>query len=92
MGVGQKIIEGTNNIPTQEKKYKLIIHETDCHGCGYVHYKDHTDRYAYDDSDGGDMYAAVKYLIRIGFINEEDVLFFDESNENDIYNFIDGRI
>ena len=66
---------------------KLIIHETDGHGCGMVHYKGETDWYSYDDGDKGDLKAAVLYLIKIGFINKEDVIIFDDYN--DIYNFID---
>lgn len=90
MGVAQGIMNGTVSL-TSSKSKKLIIHETDCHGCGYIHYNGKTDLYAYDNADGGDMRAAVSYLIRIGFINADDVLFFDE-DENDIYSFIEERI
>lgn len=65
---------------------KLIIHETDSHGCGKFHYNGRTDWYAYDD-EMGDMKEGVKALIDIGFIKAEDVLIFDDYN--DIYNFLD---
>jgi hypothetical protein len=67
---------------------KLIIHETDCHGCGAVHYKGQTKRYSYDDGELGDVRRIVESLIELGFINEEDVLIFDEY-ENDIYNYFE---
>ena len=34
---------------------KLIIHETDSHGCGCVYYNGKTEAYAYDDCDIGDI-------------------------------------
>jgi hypothetical protein len=67
---------------------KLIIHETDCHGCGVVHYEGRTKRYSYDDGELGDVRRTVESLIELGFINEEDVLIFDEY-ENDIYNYFE---
>jgi hypothetical protein len=51
---------------------KLYIHETDCHGQGYFIYKGKVEYYAYDD--GADMRIAVEELIKIGFINPEDVV------------------
>lgn len=56
----------------EEPKDKLIIHETDCHGCGCLIYEDKVEYYAYDDN--ADMRVAVEELIEIGFINPEDVV------------------
>lgn len=67
---------------------KLIIHETNCHGCGNVHYKGQTKEYSYDDGALGDVRRTVESLIEMGFINEEDVLIFDEY-ENDIYEYLE---
>jgi hypothetical protein len=64
---------------------KLIIHETDSHGCGKFHYNGRTDWYSYD-AEMGDIKGAVEALIDIGFIKAEDVLVFDDYN--DIYKFI----
>ena len=50
---------------------KLIIHETDCHGCGVVHYNGKTEGYAYDMN--ADVKSAVQVLIEVGFISEDDV-------------------
>lgn len=61
---------------------KLIIHETDCHGCGRYHYNGKTKYYAYDD-ETGDIRGAVEALIEIGFINAEDVEIYDD--DRDIY-------
>ena len=66
---------------------KLIIHETDSHGCGMVYYNGQTDYYSYDDGDKGDLRLTVQYLINIGFIKVEDVLIFDDYNN--IYKFVD---
>ena len=60
----------------EERKHKLIIHETDCHGCGKVYYKGNCDYYSYDD-ESGDVAAAVRFLINIGFIKEKDVMMYD---------------
>lgn len=51
---------------------KLYIHETDCHGQGYVIYEDKIEYYSYDD--GADMRIAVEELIKIGFLNPDDVI------------------
>ena len=64
-----------------EKRKKLIIHETDCHGSGNVFFEGKTDYYAYDD-EMGDVGAAVQFLIKIGFISPDDVWFIEG---NDIY-------
>ena len=55
---------------------KLIIYETDCHGSGRIYYKGYTDYYSYDD-ESGDIAAAVRALINIGFINPDDVLIYE---------------
>lgn len=71
---------------------KLIIHETDCHGCGYVHFNGKTHSYSYDDDTFGDVRATVQELINIGFINPKDVLIFDETSDFDIYRALDIAI
>ena len=62
-------------------KPKLIIHETDCHGCGRVYYNGKSDMYAYDDSYWGDVRLTVEALIKIGFINAEDVAIFADGDD-----------
>ncbi len=64
----------------------LIIHETDCHGCGTVYYNGTEVRYSYDD-EIGDIRRAVEFLIEIGFVNSENVLIFD--SHNSIYEQLD---
>lgn len=59
---------------------KLIIHETDCHGCGVIAYNGKIDQYSYDDGYWGDIASAVERLIEIGFINKDDVVIFDSNN------------
>ena len=54
---------------------KLIIHETDCHGCGTVYYEGKTEGYAYDDN--ADVRGAVQVLIDVGAIKEEDVIIIE---------------
>ena len=61
-----------------EAKKKLIIHETDCHGCGRYYFNGQSSWYAYDDV--GDIKSAVQALIDIGFINPDDVVIIDEDN------------
>lgn len=63
---------------------KLLIHETDCHGCGYYCYEGKVERYVYDD-EPGDMKIAVQALIDIGFIKKEDVIIVEGA---DIYAMI----
>ena len=65
----------------------LIIHETDCHGCGTVYYNGRQDRYTYDDV--GDMRQAVKVLIALGYIDPEDVRFYDNDS---IYEELDSLL
>ncbi len=73
-------------------KPKLVIHETDCHGCGKVHYNGRTESYSYDDGYMGDVRVSVEGLIEIGFLNKEDVLIFDEKNEAEMYNILAQNI
>ena len=68
-------------------KPKLIIHETDCHGCGAVYYNGKWDNYAYDDGVWGDIKIAIEQLINIGFINYEDVAIF--TDEDNIYEYVE---
>lgn len=63
---------------------KLYIHETDCHGQGNVIYKGQVHYYCYD-GESGDVKAAVKALIDIGFINPDDVVFIDG---DEIYDYL----
>lgn len=65
---------------------KLIIHETDCHGCGVIAFNGQVNQYSYDDGYYGDIKTAVEALIRIGFINKDDVVVFD--SENSIYDVV----
>jgi hypothetical protein len=74
------------------KMAKLIIHETDSHGCGYVHYNGITRGYSYDDGAFGDVRATVHELIEIGFIKAEDVVVFDDNSETDIYQLLNIAI
>ena len=41
---------------------KLLIHETDCHGCGIVSYEGKDYSYTYDDAQCGDIKLAVEFL------------------------------
>lgn len=67
---------------------KLIIHETDPHGCGMVHYEGQTKEYCYDDGELGDVRRTVEVLIEMGFIDKENVLIFDKY-DNDIYKYLE---
>lgn len=73
---------------TNLQKEKLIIHETDYHGCGTVLYGDKKDSYSYDDECTGDIRAAVQFLIDIGFINEDEVCIIEGDN---IYDLLDKK-
>jgi len=64
---------------------KLYIHETDCHGCGNIIYKNTVREYTYDDGEFGNMRIAVKALIDLGFINPDDVVFIDG---DEIYDYL----
>lgn len=67
---------------------KLIIHETDPHGNGMVHYEGQTKEYCYDDGELGDVRRTVEVLIEMGFIDKENVLIFDKY-DNDIYKYLE---
>ena len=73
-------------------KPKLVIHETDCHGCGIVYYNGKKENYSYDDSYLGDVRMTVEGLIEIGFINKEDVVIFDQGNEKEMYDIISKNV
>ena len=60
-------------------KPKLIIHETDCHGCGNIYYNGKVDYYAYDEC--GDVKLVIDQLIGIGFINPKDVAIVTDHNQ-----------
>lgn len=68
---------------------KLIIHETNCHGCGTVIYNGHIVNYTYDDGYFGDVASTVQALIDIGFINKDDVKIFEG---DDFYKFVEDKI
>lgn len=70
---------------------KLIIHETDCHGSGRMYYNGRADYYSYDD-DAGNVAAAVRALIDIGFINPDDVLIYEgDEIYNELAKFIEAE-
>lgn len=76
----------TNNCGATERK-KLIIHETDCHGCGFIYFNGKSDRYTYDDGCWGDVRCTVEELIKIGFIDPNDVVIFTENEE--VYKYVE---
>ena len=88
MGIGNSIINGTNqiNATTNPKSKKLIIHQTDIHGSGNIYHNGKTHYYSYDD-ETGDVGAAVRTLIDIGFIEEDDVCFIEG---DEIYEMIEN--
>ena len=55
---------------------KLIINETDCHGCGEYFFNGIYGTYSYDD-EYGDLRATIEFLLKIGFINKEQVKIFN---------------
>lgn len=61
----------------EEKRKKLIIHETDCHGGGRVYYNGKSTYYAYDD-ETGDLKSAVLTLISLGFIDASEVAIYED--------------
>lgn len=87
MGIGNSIINGTNHLDNSAPKPKLIIHETDCHGCGNIYYNGQYYYYSYDDGRFGDVRCTIEELIKIGFINREDVVIFDDDEE--IYKLVE---
>lgn len=68
--------------------HKLIIHETDCHGVGYVYFDGNGFPYYYD-GDYGNAKGTVEGLIGLGFIKEEDVIFIDG---DEIYEILDKAL
>ena len=66
-------------------KEKLIIHETDPHGCGTVTYNGTTHYYAYDD-EMGDIKSAIDELISLGFISKDDVVIL---HDKEIYHCVE---
>ena len=72
--------------PTKPTAPKLIIHETDCHGCGCIVYNGQVLPYAYDDGCFGDARATIEELIKIGFVDADRVVIF---KENEIYDHLD---
>lgn len=66
---------------------KLIIHETDCHGCGYVYYNGIENYYSYDDGSWGDVKCTIEKLIDIGFVDKKDVVIF--ADEESIYKYVE---
>lgn len=81
MGMGEQIIKGVNLVPNQ-RKHKLIIHETDSHGQGYIIYKDKSEYYCYDLNC--DMKEAIKVLQKIGYLSEEDVKIYENQEIYDV--------
>ena len=73
--------------PPREKRKKLIIHETDYHGCGKVYYNGKCDYYAYDD-EPGDIKSAVLYLQRLGVPFGCEVEIYEDDG---IYKVVAGR-
>ena len=67
---------------------KLIVHETNSHGSGYVQYNGSGFSY-YCDGECGNARVVIEDLIKIGFINEEDVLIIEE---DEIYEILDEAL
>ena len=67
---------------------KLIVHETNSHGNGYVQFNGSGFPYWYD-GDCGNARVVIEELIKIGFINEEDVLIIEE---DEIYEILDEAL
>lgn len=72
----------------EEKRKKLIIHETDCHGCGNVYFDGKCDSYSYDDSYYGDLRLAVEALQKLGVPFGCEVEIYEEQ---EIYKVIAER-
>ena len=81
----QNMINGMPRPPKEEKRKKLIIHETDCHGCGRAYYNGKSTHYSYDDEQG-DLKSAVLALISLGFIDASEVAIYED---DDIYKTLD---
>ena len=73
------------NKPNEERRHKLIIHETDCHGCGRAYYNGKSTHYSYDDEQG-DLKSAVLALISLGFIDASEVAIYEDDQ---IYKALD---
>jgi len=88
MEVGNEITSGVHkmNFTSNKPNHKLIIHQTDIHGSGNIFCNGTTRHYSYDD-ETGDVGAAVRTLIDIGFINEDDVCFIEG---DEIYEMIEN--
>lgn len=67
---------------------KLIVHETDIHGDGYVQYNGSGFPY-WSEGDCGNAREVIEELIKIGFINEEDVLIIEG---DEIYGILDEAL
>lgn len=67
---------------------KLIVHETDIHGSGYVQFNGKGFAY-WSDGDCGNARTVIEELIKIGFINEEDILIIEE---DEIYEILDEAL
>ena len=70
-------------------KPKLIIHETDCHGCGVVCFNGTVKGYSYDDGEMGDVKTTIIHLIKLGFINPDDVVIYEN---DEIYNIVEKYV
>ena len=66
---------------------KLIVHETDYHGNGYVHYNGEGFHYTYNEN--GNATAIIQELINIGFISADDVIFLED---DEIYAVLDEAL
>lgn len=68
---------------------KLIIYETDCHGCGKIYFDNKSDTYSYDDGCFGDVRSTIEELIKIGFIDPDDVAIFTQEDDNELFKIIE---
>ena len=80
-----QMINGMPRLPREEKRKKLIIHETDCHGGGRIYYNGKCTYYSYDD-ETGDVKSAVLALISLGFIDASEVAIYEDDQ---IYRALD---
>ena len=81
------VFRDEDDMPNKFKNHpKLIIHETDCHGCGNVYFDGKTASYSYDDGYYGDLLLAVKALQELGVPFGCDVLIYDG---DEIYEALD---
>lgn len=67
---------------------KLIVHDTDIHGSGYIQYNGSGFHY-WSEGDCGNARIVIEELIKIGFINEKDVLIIEE---DEIYEILDEAL